>query len=81
MKIPEKIKRGRNFLYNSYLVVDFDWYWQISIVIVLLRLLEKSYAKPAILDIKVLKQELKYFSILNKKNDFKEKKHEFKRRF
>ena len=64
--LQKKIKEGSNFLDNSYLVVDFDWYWQISIVIVLLLLLEKSYAQPAILDIKVCKLELKYFSILRK---------------
>ena len=69
-RLQKKIKEGSNFLDNSYLVVDFDWYWQISIVIVILPSLEKSYAEPAILDIKVLKQELKYFSILNKNNDF-----------
>ena len=45
----------------------------------LLRLLEKSYAKPAILDIKVLKQELKYFSILNK-NIKENKKHKLKKK-
>ena len=41
------------------LILTVDWYWQISIVIVILSSLEKSYADPAILDIKVLKQKLK----------------------